>query len=83
MKVLDKTNWTIAVGGGGYCPAPGLEGQVTKCEHEGVVFYMRENITAVSSFNMSSGERWGIKIGKSPSPSRQSLELAAPPDKCS
>jgi hypothetical protein len=56
----------------------GLSSQITICRHEGTVFAVRENCNAIPMFNISSGERWGDKIGHRPSAKRQCLELLAP-----
>lgn len=78
ITVLDKKHWHF---GGGNLPGQGCTGQVTKCaDADGIVFYVRENLNAISSFQISSGERWGDKCGKRPRRERQSLELFAPDD---
>lgn len=56
----------------------GLTGQLSKCRHDGVVFYVRENVNQSESFLVSSGERWGDKTGARPSKRRQVLEISAP-----
>lgn len=56
----------------------GLIGKVTKCMIKGVVVYTREMANGIDSFQISSGERWGDKVGHTPSKARQALELCAP-----
>lgn len=78
MKVIATTTWKF---GQDNRAMGGLIGQVTACEHEGVKFFVRENVTALPSFEISSGERWGDKRGAKPAPRRQSLELFLPPQR--
>lgn len=79
ITVIETSRWIF--GQGNIRGADGLIGQVTRCELDGVEFYVRENVTAISSFQISSAERMGDKVGRKPSSRRQSLELLAPADK--
>jgi hypothetical protein len=57
----------------------GLVGQVTHCMYKNwIPFYVRESVRGIYSFFISSGERWGDKVGRVPRHSRQVLELCAP-----
>jgi hypothetical protein len=76
IKVLGVSCWEF--GQSNLKGSSGLTGQVTRCEYQGIVFYVRENVNATPAFNISSGERWGDKVGRKPSRFRQSLELLAP-----
>jgi hypothetical protein len=78
IQVLSITWWHH--GQSNFGGSTGLSSQVTKCCHQGVVFYVRENVNGIPSFNISSGERWGDKIGRKPRMDRQVLELACPPE---
>lgn len=79
ITVHDVTKWYY--GQANHGDASGLVGQVTRCEFEGVMFFVRENTNAISSFLISSSVRQGDKTGSKPSRQRQCLELAAPADK--
>jgi hypothetical protein len=60
-------------------PHGGLEGRLTKCRFDGIVFYVRENIAVHGGhFHVSAGERMGWKQGRLSSRHAQILELAAP-----
>jgi hypothetical protein len=72
MRVLRRT-WAV-VSQQGWNPGQHLIGQLTECEHEGVVFWVREALDKRTLFNVSSGERRGQKVN-GPSRNRQSLEL--------
>lgn len=74
IKVLATTSWIFSRDN---CHEGGQIGQITKCEYEGIIFYVRENINGIPSFNISSGERWGDKTGKQVRKERQSLEVCA------
>lgn len=78
IEFLDTTSWIF--GAKTNTGVGGLVGQVTKCRWRGrVIFYVRENVRGVDSFNISSGERWGEKVGLSkPRKARWSLDLLAP-----
>jgi hypothetical protein len=78
--VLAQVPWQIHWGG--ICnPHGGLEGQLTKCRLDGVVFYVRENIAIRGGhFGISSAERMDWKQGRLASRHLQVLELAAPAD---
>ncbi len=57
----------------------GLVGQVTHCMYKNwIPFYVRESVRGIHSFFISSGERWGDKVGRKPRAARQVLELRAP-----
>lgn len=75
IKIIEKKLWHFSKTNEG---SGGLVGQVSKCRFEGVVFYVRENVTGIDSFTISFGDRWGDKIGSKPSPGRQVLEILAP-----
>lgn len=60
----------------------GLTSQVTICQYKDILFFVRENINGISSFLISSGERWGDKVGlKRIRKERQTLELLCREDK--
>jgi hypothetical protein len=60
-------------------PHGGLEGKLTKCRLNGLVFYVRENVAVMGGqFLVSSGERMGWKQGRLSRRHAQILELAAP-----
>jgi hypothetical protein len=62
-------------------PHGGLEGLLTKCRFDGIVFYVRENIACPGGhFHVSAGERMGWKQGRLSRRHAQILELAAPED---
>ena len=44
----------------------------------GITFFVREGISGINSFLISSNERWGDKAGSRPSKQKQVLELFAP-----
>jgi hypothetical protein len=77
LKVLEVWYWihqqtNLSLGG--------MMGQVTYCKYDGIPFYVRENLTGIPSFYISSAERWGDKVGTGkPRPERQVLELLAHP----
>lgn len=75
IEVLDKAPWIFSQDN---MSNGGLIAQVTKCKINDVIFYVRENVNGVNSFEISSGERWGDKAGSKPSRHRQVLELYAP-----
>ena len=83
VEVLRKTLWrfgfdgqsTCHYGGEGLHRMSGLEGQLSHCRLGIIEFFVRENLTGIDSFHISSGERYGDKAGKTPRSSRQSLEL--------
>lgn len=52
-------------------------GQLTKCKWKNIVFFVRENCNATSTFLMTSNARMGFKADKVPD-HYQSLELCAP-----
>jgi hypothetical protein len=62
------------------CGNGGVVSQVTHCKVENIEFYVRENINGINSFLISSGERWGDKVGKTARKGRGVLELLAPVD---
>jgi hypothetical protein len=77
IEVLDIYYW---IHNQTNCSFGGTMGQVTYCRYKDQVFYVRENLTGLPSFFISSGERWGDKIGTSkPRYERQVLELLAHP----
>lgn len=79
MIVLDQCQWRVhrntADQGVG-----GLDGKLTKCSLDGVVFYVRESLKhAGGSFMMTSGERLSWKQGTpTAGSSKQVLELCCP-----
>jgi hypothetical protein len=76
--VLDQVPWQVHWGGLNN-PHGGLEGMLTKCRFDGIVFYVRENIAGQGGhFHVSSGERMGWKQGRLSKRHTQILELAAP-----
>lgn len=75
VEVLKTGSWTF---GQTNMLTGGLSGQITKCKLRGIIFYTRENVTAIDGFQISAAERWGDKIGKKPRAPRQSLELLVP-----
>src|SRR5262245_18068917 len=80
FEVLAKTDWQIHHGGIGN-PSGGVVGQLTKCcYHNGVIFYVRENLAtgSMERFLMSSGERIGWKRVSVSKRHSQVLELLAP-----
>lgn len=79
INVLQVGSWVF--GQSNLAGSTGLIGQVTRCELDGVEFYVRENVTAIPSFQISSAERMGDKVGRKPSRRRQALELLAPADR--
>lgn len=76
ITVQDTSSWYY--GKANIAGSSGLVGQVTKCEYEGVIFFVRENTNNIPSFLISSSVRYGDKAGSKPSKARQCLELAAP-----
>lgn len=78
INVQEISSWIYAQAN--TAGSSGLVGQVTKCEYEGIIFFVRENTNNVPSFLISSSVRWGDKCGSIPSKRRQCLELAAPDD---
>ena len=76
--MLDQVPWQVHWGGLNN-PHGGLEGMLTKCRFDGIVFYVRENIAVHGGhFHVSAGERMGWKQGRLSSRHAQILELAAP-----
>ena len=75
MRILRQT-WAV-VSKQGWNPGHHLIGQLTECEHDGVVFWVRESVDKRTSFTTSSNQRRGEKC-KTPSPNRQALELCCP-----
>ncbi len=75
MQILRQT--CAVVSKQGWNPGHHLIGQLTECEHDGIVFWVREAVDKRTSFNTSSNQRRGEKCDK-PSPNRQSLELCRP-----
>src|SRR5438128_2088002 len=75
IEILAKACWSIHWGGINHLG--GLEGQVTRCRLEKVIFYVRENV-ALDHFHISSGERQALKAGRVSSRHPQVLELLAP-----
>lgn len=75
MRVLRHT-WAVA-SAQGWNPGHHLIGQLTECEHDGLVFWVREALDKRTSFTTSSNQRRGEKC-KTPSPRRQALELCCP-----
>lgn len=76
IEILDTAVWIF---GQSNMSSGGLVGQVTKCKCNETIFYVRENVRAVPSFQVSSGERWGDKNGTGkPRRSRWNLDLLAP-----
>jgi hypothetical protein len=75
MRVLRHT-WAV-VSAQGWNPGHHLIGQLTECEHDGVMFWVREALDKRTSFTTSSNQRSGEKC-KAPSPNRQALELCCP-----
>jgi hypothetical protein len=75
MRVLRLT-WAV-VSKQGWNPGHNLVGQLTECEHDGVVFWVREAVDKRTSFTTSSNQRRGEKCDK-PSRNRQTLELRCP-----
>lgn len=75
ITVFKSTQWHH---GQTNCGTGGLSSQLTHCQYNGIQFYVRENVTGIPSFLVSSGERWGDKTGSKPRQSRQVLELLAP-----
>lgn len=77
MKVVRTMEWAIH-SGACWAQGGGIIGQLTKLEHEGVTFYVRENLAGVDHFYMSASARLGMKQGRSPTGSRDVLDLAVP-----
>lgn len=75
MRILLRT-WAV-VSTQGWNPGHRLIGQLTECEHDGIVFWVRETVDKRTSFTTSSNQRRGEKC-KTPSPDRQALELFCP-----
>jgi hypothetical protein len=75
IRVLRRT-WAV-VSDQGWNPEHHLIGQLTECELDGIIFWVRESVDKRSRFNVSSNERRGEKC-KGPSRSRQALELCCP-----
>lgn len=75
IKVLNTAVWIHSQNS---CSSGGLCSQVTMCEWNDIIFYVRENVNGVNSFEISSAERWGDKNGSTPARRRQTLELMAP-----
>jgi hypothetical protein len=75
IEILSQTSWSVHWGGINHLG--GIDGQVTRCRHEGVLFYVRENV-ALDHFQISSGERQGLKAGRLARRHPQVLELLAP-----
>ena len=75
IRIIDISTWSFAqtnIGEGG------LVGQVTRCMYKGrVPFVVRESVRGIEPFFISSGERWGDKVGQTPRSARQVLELFA------
>jgi len=75
--VLEQVPWQVHWGGLNN-PHGGLEGRLTKCRFDGIVFYVRENIAVLGGhFHVSAGERMGWKQGRLSKRHTQILELAA------
>lgn len=76
MNIIRAINFTH---GKTNCQYGGQISQLTACELDGVRFYVREAINNIDSFQISSAERWGDKVGMSKvRKERQCLELFAP-----
>jgi len=76
IRVIDTNFWSF---GETNASEGGLIGQVTRCMYKDrIPFYVRESLRGIDSFYISSGERWGDKIGRIPRAGRQVLELCAP-----
>jgi len=77
ITIIQKYTWTF---GQNNCGCGGQIGQVTRCRTDGIEFWVRENITGIDSFLISSAERHGEKegLGKVRA-SRQVLDLLCHP----
>ncbi len=75
IEILGQTTWPVHWGG--INRLGGVEGQLTRCRHNGVLFYVRENLQ-LDHFHLSSGERQGLKAGRLSRRHPQVLELLAP-----
>jgi hypothetical protein len=75
MRVLRYT-WAV-VSEQGWNPGHHLIGQLTECEQDGLVFWVREALDKRTSFTTSANQRRGEKCN-TPSPNRQALELCCP-----
>jgi hypothetical protein len=75
IEILSRASWSVHRDGINHLG--GIEGQVTRCRSEGVLFYVRENV-ALAHFRISSGERQALKAGRVARRHPQILELLAP-----
>lgn len=77
VEVVRKTVWMVhpsTIEGAG-----GMVGQLTHFRMKGVDAYVRESDSRRGDFNISSNQRWGMKVGTGHSSRKhQILELCAP-----
>lgn len=80
-RLLATCRWYVHPPALGQGLVGGIDGQLTALEVDGLVIFIRENLTGLSDFTTSSAARGGMKEGKAPSGSREVLDLCAPSER--